>query len=192
MADRMVEDGYLDAGYSYIIIDDCWLSHQRDPDTNRLQPDPDRFPSGIPALAHYVHSKGLKFGIYEDCGSLTCAGYPGSIDHLELDANTFAEWEIDYLKFDGCYANVSLLDEGYPKMSYYLNQTGRPIVYSCEWPLYEVSHHVSNEYIIDKMKLTIINLYKRIQKTTRALPNIVICGVITMISMMISTVFTKS
>jgi alpha-N-acetylgalactosaminidase len=78
-ADRLVADGYLDLGYEYIIIDDCWLSPKRDQNTGRLQPDPKRFPSGIKALADYVHSKGLKFGIYEDYGFLTCAGYPGII-----------------------------------------------------------------------------------------------------------------
>lgn len=138
MADRLVDDGYLDAGYEYLVIDDCWLAHHRDPVTQRLLPDPDRFPSGIPALADYVHSKGLKFGIYEDFGTLTCGGYPGSIDHLELDAQTFAEWTVDYLKLDGCYADVKVMDEGYPKMGYYLNQTNRPIVYSCSWPAYQV------------------------------------------------------
>ena len=95
MADKLVEDGYLASGYEYIIVDDCWLSHTRDPVTNKLQPDPKRFPSGIRKLADYVHSKGLKFGIYEDYGTLTCGGYPGSIDHLELDANTFAEWYVN-------------------------------------------------------------------------------------------------
>lgn len=76
MADRMVDDGFLDLGYEYIIVDDCWLASTRDAN-NRLQPDPDRFPSGIRALADYVHSRGLKFGIYEDYGTLTCGGYPG-------------------------------------------------------------------------------------------------------------------
>lgn len=111
MADRLVEDGYLDLGYEYIIVDDCWLAPTRD-SNNRLQPDPVRFPSGIRALADYVHSRGLKFGIYEDYGTLTCGGYPGSIDHLELDANTFAEWTVDYLKLDGCYADISQMDDG--------------------------------------------------------------------------------
>lgn len=73
MADRMAADGYLKAGYEYIIVDDCWLAHTRD-SNNMLQPDPVRFPSGIRALADYVHSKGLKFGIYEDYGTYTCGG----------------------------------------------------------------------------------------------------------------------
>ena len=132
----MVSEGYLAMGYEYLVIDDCWLSHKRDAN-NKLQPDPKRFPSGIRKLADYIHSKGLKFGIYEDYGTLTCGGFPGSIDHLELDANTFAEWTVDYLKLDGCYADVKVMDTGYPEMAYYLNKTNRPIVYSCSWPAYQ-------------------------------------------------------
>jgi hypothetical protein len=145
MADRISDDGYLEMGYEYIIVDDCWLAATRDAN-NRLQPDAARFPNGIRALADYVHSKGLKFGIYEDFGTLTCGGYPGSIDHLELDAQTFAEWTVDYVKLDGCYADIKLMPEGYPKMGYYLNQTNRPMVYSCSWPAYEVFNNVQPNY----------------------------------------------
>lgn len=84
-----------------------------------------------------IHSKGLKFGIYEDYGTKTCAGYPGSIDNLELDANTFAEWGVDYLKLDGCYADTDGMEEGYAQMGQFLNQTGRPIVFSCSFPAYK-------------------------------------------------------
>lgn len=128
------------------MVDDCWLAMKRDPSTNRLQPDPTRFPSGIRSLADYVHSKGLKFGIYEDYGTLTCGGYPGSIDHLELDAETFAEWTVDYLKLDGCYADVLSMDDGYPKMGGFLNKTNRPIVYSCSWPAYLVGSKIEPNY----------------------------------------------
>ena len=84
-----------------------------------------------------VHDKGLKLGIYEDYGTNTCAGYPGSLDHLEIDANTFAEWGIDYLKFDGCNVVADeAMEQGHLEMASYLNQTGRPIVFSCEFPLY--------------------------------------------------------
>lgn len=145
MADKMVSEGYLAAGYEYLIVDDCWLSHKRDANS-KLQPDPDRFPSGIRKLADYVHSKGLKFGIYEDYGTLTCGGYPGSIDHLELDANTFAEWTVDYVKLDGCYADVKVMDKGYPEMGYYLNKTNRPMVYSCSWPAYQVFAKIDPNY----------------------------------------------
>lgn len=130
MADCMVADGYKEAGYEYVIIDDCWLSKERDKDS-KLQPDPERFPSGIKALADYVkypeplhhisrfnylqfqvHSKGLKFGIYEDYGTKTCAGYPGSLEYLALDAQTFADWGVDYLKLDGCNSNIFTMEAG--------------------------------------------------------------------------------
>lgn len=78
----------------------------------------------------------MKFGLYEDYGTHTCAGYPGVIDHMELDANTFAEWGVDYVKLDGCYADTASMDEGYPKFGAYLNATNRPMVYSCSWPAY--------------------------------------------------------
>lgn len=84
-----------------------------------------------------IHSKGLKFGLYEDYGTYTCAGYPGVIDNMKLDADTFAEWEVDYVKLDGCYAETESMDIGYPEFGKYLNQTGRPMVYSCSWPVYQ-------------------------------------------------------
>ncbi|XP_063866116.1 alpha-N-acetylgalactosaminidase-like [Scylla paramamosain] len=136
MAELMADEGYLNAGYDMISLDDCWLAHERD-QQGRLQPDPNRFPSGIPALANFVHSKGLKFGIYEDLGTKTCAGYPGVLNHLETDANTFAEWGVDYIKLDGCYSSHEQMDEGYPEFGMHLNNTKRPIVYSCSWPAYQ-------------------------------------------------------
>ncbi|CAH0551476.1 unnamed protein product [Brassicogethes aeneus] len=145
MADRMAADGYLKAGYEYVMIDDCWASKERD-SNNRLQPDPKRFPSGIKALADYIHARGLKFGIYGDFGTKTCAGYPGSLDYLELDAQTWAEWGVDYLKFDGCYVDQKIMPEGYAKMSKYLNDTGRPIVYSCSWPAYQEPLGIESNY----------------------------------------------
>ncbi|XP_039871612.1 alpha-galactosidase A [Simochromis diagramma] len=136
MADVMVKEGWKEAGYEYVCIDDCWPSHQRDAQ-GRLQADPKRFPGGIKKLADYIHSKGLKLGIYADVGDKTCAGYPGSLGYYEKDAQTFADWDVDLLKFDGCFMNRALLGEGYTNMSKALNNTGRPILYSCEWPLYE-------------------------------------------------------
>eukprot|EP00095_Tigriopus_kingsejongensis_P002201 maker-scaffold2190_size19107-snap-gene-0.6 protein:Tk02201 transcript:maker-scaffold2190_size19107-snap-gene-0.6-mRNA-1 annotation:"Alpha-N-acetylgalactosaminidase" len=135
MADEMVLKGFKDVGYEYIIIDDCWLDHERD-ENGKLQPDPVRFPSGIKALADYVHSLGLKFGIYEDYGNYTCGGYPGILGYLEQDAQTFAEWEVDYVKLDGCYVDIHQMDDGYPEFGDYLNKTGRSMVYSCSWPAY--------------------------------------------------------
>ncbi|ERL84133.1 hypothetical protein D910_03925 [Dendroctonus ponderosae] len=111
MADHMVADGFKSAGYEYVIIDDCWASKERD-NNSRLQPDPLRFPSGIKALSDYVHAKGLKFGIYADYGTKTCAGYPGSIEYLKLDAQTFADWGVDYLKLDGCHSDVLSMEAG--------------------------------------------------------------------------------
>ncbi len=108
MADLIVSDGYHDAGYTYVNVDDCWLDHQRDR-FGRLQPDATRFPSGMKALADYIHGKGLKFGIYEDYGNFTCAGYPGILGHMDVDADTFASWDVDYVKLDG---KTSLLFEG--------------------------------------------------------------------------------
>ncbi|CAK6964919.1 alpha-galactosidase A [Scomber scombrus] len=136
MADVMVKEGWKDAGYVYVCIDDCWPSHQRDAQ-GRLQADPKRFPGGIKKLADYVHSKGLKLGIYADVGKNTCAGYPGSLGYYETDAQTFADWDVDLLKFDGCFMDWTLLGEGYVNMSKALNKTGKSILYSCEWPLYE-------------------------------------------------------
>ncbi|CAG08335.1 unnamed protein product [Tetraodon nigroviridis] len=136
MADVMVKEGWKEAGYEYVCIDDCWPSPRRNI-FGRLQADPKRFPGGIKKLAEYVHSRGLKLGIYADVGSLTCAGYPGSLGYYDTDAQTFAEWGVDLLKFDGCYMNLTMLGEGYMNMSKALNKTGRSILYSCEWPLYE-------------------------------------------------------
>ncbi|XP_040031036.1 alpha-galactosidase A [Gasterosteus aculeatus] len=136
MADVMAKEGWREAGYEYVCIDDCWPSHQRDA-RGRLQADPKRFPGGIKKLADYVHSKGLKLGIYADVGKSTCAGYPGSLGYYETDAQTFADWDVDLLKFDGCNMDWTLVGEGYVNMSKALNKTGRSILYSCEWPLYE-------------------------------------------------------
>ncbi|XP_028406956.1 alpha-N-acetylgalactosaminidase-like [Dendronephthya gigantea] len=135
MADRMAEDGFQEAGYEYISIDDCWMEKTRD-SQGRLQPDKKRFPSGMKALADYIHSKKLKLGIYADYGTHTCAGYPGSIDNMMLDAETFANWTVDYLKFDGCYSDPKTMATGYPEMTKALNATKRAIVFSCSWPAY--------------------------------------------------------
>ena len=101
IADSLVNLGYKAAGYEYLIIDDCWLERERDNVTGRLVPDRQRFPNGMKAVADYIHSKGLKFGLYEDYGTYTCGGYPGVINDMKLDAMTFAEWEVDYVKLVG-------------------------------------------------------------------------------------------
>ena len=100
-ANTMKEKGYLKAGYQYIVIDDCWSLKERDSE-GRLVPDPEKFPHGMKDLADYVHSLGFKFGMYSCAGVQTCAGYPSSYDHEFIDARTFAEWGVDYLKYDFC------------------------------------------------------------------------------------------
>ncbi|XP_076006662.1 alpha-N-acetylgalactosaminidase-like [Genypterus blacodes] len=136
MADRMAEDGWKELGYEYIIIDDCWMARARNK-SGLLEADPVRFPGGIPNLARYIHDRGLKLGIYSDVGVMTCMGFPGTpLDKIETDAKTFASWGVDYLKFDGCYSNPVQQMLGYPRMSKALNATGRPIAYSCSWPVY--------------------------------------------------------
>jgi alpha-galactosidase len=132
MADVMVNSGMKDAGYQYIVIDDCWQI-SRD-DKGNIIADPERFPSGIKALADYIHSKGLKFGIYSCAGTKTCAGRPGGWDHEILDANQYAAWGVDYLKYDWCsHEGIDPL-VAYTRMSKALAASGRPIVFSlCEW-----------------------------------------------------------
>src|ERR1035437_6939042 len=128
VADAMVKSGMKDAGYQYIVIDDCWQI-SRDPDGNILA-DPKRFPSGIKALADYVHSKGLKFGIYSDAGKKTCGGRPGSRGYEFQDARQYAAWEVDYLKYDWCYTGSQNAKAAYITMRDALKLAGRPIVFS--------------------------------------------------------------
>ncbi|KAL6740959.1 hypothetical protein Aduo_014262 [Ancylostoma duodenale] len=146
MADELVKGGYRDAGYKNVHVDDCWMARERDRASGRLLADPTRFPSGIQNLSRYMHARGLNFGIYEDYGTATCAGYPGSKDHLKVDADTFAEWEVDYLKLDGCNVELDLMPKGYADMERALNATGRPIVYSCSWPAYLIDQPGKVDY----------------------------------------------
>lgn len=121
------------AGYSYVNIDDCWMTHSRD-SGGRLVPDPVKFPDGIKGTADYVHSLGLKLGIYEDAGTATCAGYPGSLGHETTDAQSFASWGVDYLKYDNCNNTGVPARARYTAMRDALAATGRPILYSlCNW-----------------------------------------------------------
>ncbi|KAJ4844257.1 Alpha-galactosidase 2 [Turnera subulata] len=133
-ADAMVSSGLAAVGYQYINLDDCWAELNRDSQGN-LVPKTSTFPSGIKALADYVHSKGLKLGIYSDAGSQTCSKQmPGSLGHEEQDAKTFASWGIDYLKYDNCNNDGTSPKERYPVMSKALLNSGRPIFFSlCEW-----------------------------------------------------------
>jgi len=131
IADAMVDSGMRDAGYTYLVIDDGWMAPARDSNGN-LVSDPNKFPSGIKALADYVHSKGLKFGIYEDRGHLTCQQLPGSFQHEQADINTFASWGVDYIKMDSCFAELNgrLSSEDYTLYRNCITKTGRPIVLS--------------------------------------------------------------
>ena len=134
IADKFIELGLKDAGYEYVVIDDCWSEKERD-ENGRLVPDKNKFPNGIKPVADYVHSKGLKFGIYSCDGTHTCAGYPGSFEHEFVDAQTFAEWGVDYLKYDNCYRPNNAPGENlYKRMGMALRNCGRDIVFSvCNW-----------------------------------------------------------
>jgi len=138
-ADFFVSSGLKDAGYEYVNIDDCWLEKTRSAD-GHLVPDPVKFPDGIKGTADYVHARGLKLGIYEDAGTMTCARYPGSYGHETTDAQDFADWGVDYLKYDNCNLvpgtgdNQQEYIDRYKRMRDALAATGRPIVFSlCEW-----------------------------------------------------------
>jgi alpha-galactosidase len=131
-ADAMVSTGMKDAGFQYVIIDDCWQT-SRDRDGN-IVADPQKFPSGIKALADYIHGKGLKFGIYSDAGTKTCGGRPGSRGYEFQDARQYAAWGVDYLKYDWCSTTTQDAHATYALMRQALDASGRPIVFSlCEW-----------------------------------------------------------
>lgn len=132
-ADAMVANGMKDAGYQFVNLDDCWQTG-RDAQGNILA-DPERFPSGIKALADYIHGKGLKLGLYSDAGTMTCAKRPGSIGHEYQDAKQYSNWGVDYLKEDWCNTLPGQNSESsYTLMRNALADSGRPIVFSiCEW-----------------------------------------------------------
>ncbi|CAF1045853.1 unnamed protein product [Adineta ricciae] len=131
-ADTIVATGLAAAGYEFVNLDDCWQV-SRDAQ-GFIQPDSKAFPSGIPALADYVHSKKLKFGLYSDAGFKTCGGRPASLGYEKKDANTYAHWQVDYLKYDNCNTDGTIPEVRYPVMRDALNASGRPIFFSmCEW-----------------------------------------------------------
>jgi len=132
MAESMVQSGMAAAGYEYVVIDDCWQT-SRDAEGN-IVADPERFPSGIKALADSVHALGLKFGLYSCAGDKTCEGRPGSRGYEEQDARQYAAWGADYLKYDWCHTEGLQAEPAYRKMRAALEAAGRPIVFSiCEW-----------------------------------------------------------
>ncbi|HWI94000.1 MAG TPA: glycoside hydrolase family 27 protein [Flavisolibacter sp.] len=134
IADVMVASGMKDAGYTYIVLDDGWMTMERDAKTGDLIPDPKKFPNGLKPVIEYVHSKGLKFGLYNCAGTKTCAGYPGTRGYEYQDARFYASLNIDYLKFDWCNTEGINAKEAYTTMSKALKTAGRAIVFSlCEW-----------------------------------------------------------
>ncbi len=133
-ADALVSSGLADLGYNYINLDDCWQANARDASTGRINADTTRFPSGLKALGDYIHGKGLKFGIYSSAGFKTCQGYPASLGLEEIDAQAYADWQVDYLKYDNCYQDRGVPESRYGNMAKALQSTGRDIFYSlCEW-----------------------------------------------------------
>jgi len=133
MVDAYVTSGMKDAGYTYFVLDDGWMGMERDAN-GQLMADPKKFPNGMKEFADYVHSKGLKFGIYNCAGTKSCAGYPGTRGHEYEDARLYASWGVDYLKFDWCNTDRIDAQEAYATMSKALKASGRPIVFSlCEW-----------------------------------------------------------
>ncbi len=133
-ADVLVDSGLVGYGYDTVVIDDCWALRERSPE-GKLVPDPEKFPHGMKYVADYVHSKGLKFGMYSCAGMLTCAGYPSSYDHEFTDAASFAEWGVDFLKYDFCYRTKFIPgDILYKRMANALANCGRDILFSaCSW-----------------------------------------------------------
>ncbi len=132
ITDAMVSSGMKDAGYAYVVIDDCWQVG-RDENGNII-PDPERFPSGMKAVADYIHSKGLKFGIYSDAGTHTCQRRPGSRGYEFQDARTYASWGVDYVKYDWCNTSTQNAQASYRLMRDAIYKAGRPMVFSlCDW-----------------------------------------------------------
>ncbi len=131
--DKFVASGMRDAGYKYFVLDDGWMAMDRDANGS-LVADPKKFPGGMKAFADYVHSKGLKFGIYNCAGTRTCGGYPGTHGHEYEDARLYASWGVDLLKYDWCNTDSINARDAYKTMSLALQATGRPILFSlCEW-----------------------------------------------------------
>ena len=136
-ADALDSTGLKDHGYEYIVIDDCWSIRDKRDGNGDLIADPEKFPNGIQALAEYVHSKGFKLGIYSDAAEQTCSGYPGSLGFEEQDAQLWASWGVDFLKYDYCHAPLfdqAIAIERYTRMSEALRKSGREFLFSlCEW-----------------------------------------------------------
>lgn len=113
-------------------------------ESGHIVADKERFPHGIKWLSDYVHSKGLKFGTYLDYGTETCAGFPGSLNHLETDAQSLADWEVDFIKMDGCNVDTEVMVDGYIEFGRLMNKTGRPIVSRYSFDIFHVcTRHIN-------------------------------------------------
>lgn len=180
MAQRLAEDKWLDLGYKYVNIDDCWSEREREAKTQLLVADTKRFPGGIENLARFVHNfDGLKLGIYGDCGTRTCGGYPGQLKsdattptqqdvpgtatYFSLDASTFAQWQVDSLKFDGCHVDPLKAERICPMMSVALNITKRPILLVCEWPFYMMYAHAEADWELASSSCNVWRYYDDIE-----------------------------
>jgi alpha-galactosidase len=134
IADLMVSTGLKDAGYNYLVLDDGWMLKDRDSVTGDLVADPKKFPNGMKAVGDYIHSKGLKFGIYNCAGTLTCQGLAGTRGNEYQDARYYASIGVDYLKFDWCHSEGINAKEAYTTMSKAIEKARRPMIFSlCEW-----------------------------------------------------------
>ncbi|XP_035209656.1 alpha-N-acetylgalactosaminidase-like isoform X1 [Stegodyphus dumicola] len=172
MANKLVSDGYRDVGYTYINIDDCWMSKFRD-ETGKLVADPVRFPRGISFLADYMHSRGLRLGIYQSFGRRTCMGYPGIAGHIDQDVKTFADWKVDMVKLDACNSNPRAMDKGYVAIGKYLNNTGRPMVYSCSWPYYQLLANMEPDYKLIAHKCNMWRIYDDIHDSWKSIEKVI-------------------
>ncbi len=133
LVDSVIDLGLDKFGYKYINVDDCWQASTRD-SNGKIQSDPIRFPSGMKALGEYIHSKGLKFGIYSSAGFKTCEAFPASLGMEYNDVMSYVEFEVDYLKYDNCYTDKAPPNKRYKIMSEAIGRSGRNIYYNlCEW-----------------------------------------------------------
>lgn len=173
MAERLVQDGYADAGYRYVNIDDCWSEKERQLGSNKLQANYERFPDGIRPLADRLHAQGLKLGIYGDCGHKTCANYPAQLklnsndplrdNYFHLDAQSFAHWQVDSFKFDGCHIDPLKAESVCPAMAEALLAQNRPILLICEWPFYMMYAHARPNFTLAGQSCNLWRYYDDIE-----------------------------
>jgi alpha-galactosidase len=137
--DSLIRLGLVELGYKYVNIDDCWLTKERDSQGHAIV-DPATFPDGMKAIGDYIHSQGLKFGIYNSAGTMTCEGRAGSLHYEKIDVADFVEWGVDFLKYDNCFNEGIPSKERYENMRDALANASRPIFFSiCNWGLEEVT-----------------------------------------------------